>query len=71
MSVAALNRQYGKPLINGLNPEWLGTRDQGRRASRRTAAFLPQVHNGMHSNPHVAWNLDRFIVYLWIRNWTW
>jgi hypothetical protein len=67
MSATALNKQCGKPLINGLNPEWRNA-GEGRGASHRTAAFLPQVHNGMHPNPHVAWKLFGFIVYLWIRN---
>jgi hypothetical protein len=70
MSAAALNKQYGKPLINGLNPEW--------RKRRRMPWGIPP-HCGipatgsqrMHPNPRVAWNLFGFIVYLWIRNLTW
>jgi hypothetical protein len=71
MSVTALNKQHGKPLINGLNPEWRKRGITAGAAYQRTAAFLPQVHNGMHPKPHVAWNLFGFIVYLWIRKLTW
>jgi len=68
MNVTALNKQYGKPLINGLNSEWTGKGGSRPQGGHRTAAFLPQVHNGMHSNPHAAWNLFQLFVYLWIRN---
>src|SRR5260221_14763631 len=41
MSVTALNKQDGKPLINGLNPEW---RERGITAVRRTNALRHSCH---------------------------
>ena len=41
MSVTALNKQHGKPLINGLNPEW---RKRGITAVRRTNALRHSCH---------------------------
>src|SRR5712671_4187299 len=40
-SGTALNKQYGKPLINGLNPEW---RERGRKAVGRLSALRHSCH---------------------------
>jgi hypothetical protein len=64
----ALKKQYGKPLINGLISEY---RPRTGSVAILTATFLQQVHSGMRSKLHVAWNPRRIRVYRELRNQGW